>query len=110
MHVEGMEDAEADLVGSVRMLAGRGCLLSASMDLHGNVSRALVDLIDLFSAYRTAPHIDAEQTRAKVCRLLVTTLRRGWNLERAWVPIPVLLPGEMTSTLDDPGRSLCRGL
>ncbi|MFT5191005.1 MAG: microcystin degradation protein MlrC, partial [Verrucomicrobiales bacterium] len=110
MHIEGLNDAEADLVGSVRALVGDACLLGASMDLHGNVSAALVDQVDLFSAYRTAPHMDTLETREKVCRLLLETLHQGWQLERAWVPIPVLLPGEMTSTLDDPGQSLYAGL
>ena len=110
MNVEGMDDAEADLVSAIRAVVGRDCLLGASMDLHGNVSRALVDQIDLFSAYRTAPHIDTLETREKTCRRLLETLENGWQLERAWVPIPLLLPGEMTSTLDEPGRSLYAGL
>ena len=110
MNVEGLENAEADFVRAIRALAGPDCLLGASMDLHGNVSRELVDLIDLFSAYRTAPHIDTLETREKTCRLLLDTLENGWKLERAWVPIPLLLPGEMTSTLDEPGSSLYAGL
>ncbi len=110
MHVEGMTDVEADLVRAVRSVVGQDCLLGASMDLHGNVSRALVERVDVFSAYRTAPHIDTEITRARVCRLLRDALENRWTLERAWVAIPVLLPGEMTSTLDEPGRSLYRGL
>lgn len=110
MHVEGRQDAEADLVAAIRERVGSDCLLGASMDLHGNVSASLVAQVDLFSAYRTAPHIDEEATRAKGCRMLAESLREGWTLERAWVPIPVLLPGEMTSTLDEPGASLYAGL
>lgn len=91
MHVEGLDDAEADLVSAVREIAGSNCLLGASMDLHGNVSESLVSSVDLFSAYRTAPHIDTQETREKACRLLLDTLKNGWEVERAWVPIPVLL-------------------
>ncbi len=110
MNVEGMDDAEADLVDAIRAVAGPDCLFGASMDLHGNVSKALVNQVDLFSAYRTAPHIDKLETREKACRLLLETIENGWKLECAWVPIPLLLPGEMTSTLDEPGRSLYAGL
>lgn len=110
MHVEGLWDAEVDLVSAIRDVVGNDVLLGASMDLHGNVSRRLVDLVDLFSAYRTAPHIDTEATRQRVCRLMAQTLAAGGSLQRAWVPIPVLLPGEMTSTLDEPGRGLYEGL
>ena len=110
MNVERMDDAEVDLVSAIRAMAGQDCLLGASMDLHGNVSKELVDQVDLFSAYRTAPHIDTKKTREKACRFLLETLENDWKLERAWVPIPLLLPGEMTSTLDEPGRSLYAGL
>lgn len=110
MHVEGLLDIEADLISSIRKKVGEACLLGASMDLHGNVSEALAKQVDLFSAYRTAPHIDTTETREKVCRLLLKTLTNDWKLERAWIPIPVLLPGEMTSTLDEPGKSLYAGL
>ncbi len=110
MHVAGLDDAEADLVGAIRHLVGESCLLGASMDLHGNVSETLVRTVDLFSAYRTAPHLDEEATREKVCGLLSRCLCEGIRPTRAWVPIPVLLPGEMTSTLDEPGQSLYAGL
>ena len=110
MNVFGLDDAEADLVAAVRAVVGADCLLGASMDLHGNVSELLVNRVDLFSAYRTAPHIDEEETRAKVCGLLLKCLREGLKPIRAWVSIPVLLPGEMTSTLDEPGQSLYAGL
>ncbi len=110
MKVEGLPDAEADLAASVRMLIGEPCLISASMDLHGNISRELVETVDLFTAYRTAPHIDCEETREKACRLLLDALRNDWEPRRAFVPIPVLLPGEMTSTLDEPGKSLYSNL
>lgn len=110
MHVEDLEDAEADLAEAVRELAGPSVRLGASMDLHGNVSARLVETIDLFSAYRTAPHIDTEATREKVTRLLLEAVVHSWKLHRAWVPIPVLLPGECTSTLDEPGKSLYQNL
>src|SRR6185295_13115107 len=42
MNVLGMDDAEADLAAAIRDLVGPGCLISAGMDLHGNVSARLV--------------------------------------------------------------------
>ena len=39
MHVAGMEDAEGDLLSAIRHVVGEDCLLAASYDLHGNVSR-----------------------------------------------------------------------
>src|SRR5438874_949365 len=42
MAVEGLDDAEADLAEAVRAVVGPDCLISAGMDLHGNVSARLV--------------------------------------------------------------------
>lgn len=110
MHVEGLEDAEADFAGVVRAVVGREALLGASMDLHGNVSAELVGLVDLFSAYRTAPHEDEEDTRDRVWRMLGDCLRGVRRPVRVWAPVPVLLPGEKTSTQAEPGRSLFASL
>jgi microcystin degradation protein MlrC len=94
MFVEGMRDAEADLAGAVRALVGPDALIAASMDLHGNVSQAFVDQVDIITAYRTAPHRDMEATRQRACELLVQALQRGVRPQVALVPIPVLLVGD----------------
>lgn len=110
MHVEGMDDAEVDLVSSVRSCVGPRCVLGASTDLHGNISARLVERLDLITTYRTAPHIDEVKTREKACRLILRALTERSRPVRAWVGIPALLPGERTSTEFEPARSLYRGL
>src|ERR1700712_577347 len=99
MNVEGMDDAEADLAAAIRELVGAGCLISAGMDLHGNVSERLVALVDMFTAYRFAPHDDVLETREKTCAMLLDCLDQQIRPLRGWVRIPVILPGERTSTL-----------
>src|SRR5947207_12577445 len=47
MTVGGMIDAEGDLATAVREIVGAGCLISASMDPHGNMSLRLVGAVDL---------------------------------------------------------------
>ena len=106
MAVEGLDDAEADFIGAVRDLVGRNCLISASYDLHGNLSAAIMDQLDLISAYRTAPHEDALETRARAFQLLVNCLRRGNRPVKAFIPIPLLLSGERAMTIVEPGKSV----
>ena len=110
MNVQGMDDAEGDLAAAIRALVGPGCLISAGMDLHGNVSARLVELVDMFTAYRLAPHDDVLQTREKACALLMHCLDQRIRPLRAWVRIPVILPGERTSTLVEPGKSVYASL
>ncbi|MFI6484694.1 M81 family metallopeptidase [Nonomuraea sp. NPDC050663] len=106
MHVEGRDDVEAELAGRIRSVVGPGCPMAASMDLHGQVSRRFAELVELPTAYRTAPHVDVEETRERACRMLVECLRSGERPVRAWVRVPLLLPGERTSTRLEPARSI----
>lgn len=106
MSVEGLDDPEADLVERVRSVVGPRALLSAALDLHGNVSERLVAACDLLTGYRTAPHVDVDETRERAVRNLLTRLAHGGRPVTAWVPVPVLLPGEQTSTRVEPAASI----
>ena len=106
MFVEGMQDAEGDWISAARQIVGDRCLISASYDLHGNLSKRIIDTLDMLSAYRTAPHIDVEETMQRAYQLLIRCLREQIRPTIAWVPIPVLMPGERSSTVDEPAKSL----
>ncbi|MBB3658761.1 microcystin degradation protein MlrC [Rhizobium sp. BK650] len=106
MYVEGMEDAEGDWISSARALVGDDCMVSASYDLHGNVTQRILDALDMYSTYRTAPHIDVEETMRRAVSMLVKSLKTGIKPTLLWAPIPVVLPGERTSTVDEPAKSL----
>lgn len=106
MSVEGLDDAEGDLITAVRAVIGPGVLVSAAMDLHGNVSPTLFEGCDLLTCYRTAPHVDVWETRERALRNLLQCLADGVRPEKALVHVPVLLPGEMTSTREEPAASL----
>ncbi|MCB0020851.1 MAG: M81 family metallopeptidase, partial [Anaerolineales bacterium] len=110
MNVAGMDDAEGDWAVSVRQTVGPDCLISASMDLHGNISERFVAAIDMLTAYRTAPHIDVLETRAKACRMLMHCQAEGRRPQITRLPVPVLLPGERTSTEYEPAASIYAAL
>jgi microcystin degradation protein MlrC len=107
--VVGMDDMEGDLARAVRAVVGADCLISSGMDLHGNVSRELAETVDLLTTYRTAPHVDWQETKERAARNLLERLALPEGRRRpakAWVPVPILLPGEMTSTRQEPAASL----
>ncbi|KAE8143584.1 hypothetical protein BDV38DRAFT_289510 [Aspergillus pseudotamarii] len=113
MCVEGIDDAEVELLRRIRAVIGPDIIVSASMDLHGNVSRELVHELDLLTCYRTAPHVDELETKERACRNLVGLLIQASDTAggpvrplKAWIPVPILLPGEQTSTRIEPAKSL----
>jgi microcystin degradation protein MlrC len=106
MFVQGMEDAEGDWICAVRAAVGPRCKIAVSYDLHGNVTQKIVDAIDVFSTYRTAPHIDVEATMRRSVGMLVEAIAKGVSPFVLWCPVPVVLPGERTSTVDQPAKQL----
>jgi len=106
MTVEGLTDAEGDLASAIRAVVGAACLISAAMDPHGNMSRRLVGALDLATSHRMSPHEDAALTKQRAVENLVACLDRGIRPARAWVRVPVLLPGERACTRDEPAKSL----
>ncbi len=105
-YVEGMEDAEGDWVTAARAAVGSDVPITASYDLHGNLSPRIIDSLDFYSTYRTAPHIDVEETSRRSVSMLLRRLKTGERAGIVWCPIPVVLPGEKTSTVDEPAKSL----
>lgn len=108
MSVEGLIDAEGDYIKKVREVVGYKTIISTSMDLHGNVSKKLVNESDLITCYRMAPHEDAMESKQRALENLLERIENGKGkpIYKAWIPVPILLPGEQTSTRIDPGKKL----
>ena len=108
MSVEGVDDPEGDMIARIRAVVGDDTLISTSMDLHGNVSWRLAEESDLITAYRMAPHEDEVESRQRALENLVDRLETGAGRPayKAWIPVPILLPGEKTSTRVEPAKSL----
>jgi microcystin degradation protein MlrC len=106
MFVEDMQDADGDWIAAAREVVGPDCLMTASFDLHGSLSRRTIDTLDMLSAFRTAPHIDREETAQRACDMLVHCLDQQIRPTMVWSPIPVLMPGERSSTLYEPAKRL----
>lgn len=108
MSVEEVEDPEGDLIQKIREIVGNQVLVSTSMDLHGNVSKRLAKNSDLITCYRMAPHEDALESKQRAVQNLIDRLQSGLNKPKfkAYVKVPILLPGEKTSTRVEPAKSL----
>jgi microcystin degradation protein MlrC len=108
MSVVGLDDPEGDFIIRIREVIGRQTIISTSMDLHGNVSWRLAQNTDLITCYRMAPHEDALESKKRAVENLLYRIEsgKGKPAYKAWIPVPILLPGERTSTRIEPGKSL----
>lgn len=107
MSVPGLDDAEGYLIKGIRLAMGDDILVGACMDLHGNVSHDLFAMTDILTCYRMAPHEDAWVTRERAARTLVERVRSGKGKpKKSLVHVPILLPGEKTSTRMQPAARL----
>lgn len=107
MSVVGLDDPEGDFIVRIRKVVGKKTFISTSMDLHGNVSWRLAENSDLITCYRKAPHEDAMDTKQRAVVNLIDLIESGKGKPyKAYISIPVLLPGEKTSTRIEPGKSI----
>ncbi len=108
MSVVGLEDPEGDYILKIREVIGDEVMISTSMDPHGCVSRRLAENTDLITSYRMSPHEDRYISRHRAINNLLDRLENnlGKPKYKAMVNVPILLPGEKTSTRVEPGKSL----
>ncbi|MES2945184.1 MAG: M81 family metallopeptidase [Pseudomonadota bacterium] len=58
MVADGYDDCEGDLLAHVRAIVGPDVVVGATLDLHGNLSAAMVANADLLVSYKEYPHTD----------------------------------------------------
>lgn len=104
MVTEHLEDGEGELLARVRAVAGAVPVVAA-LDLHANVSDAMVEHADALVAYRTYPHIDLAETGAR-CLPLLEHRMAGRALAKAHRKLDFLIPLPWQCTTIEPGRSL----
>ena len=105
LHVEDYPDAQVDFIEGIRKVVGEDVLVAASFDLHGNISQEFMNGLNIISAYRTAPHVDGEETRLRTVKLLFEALHQDYSPRVAHINIPILIPGEKGITSVEPVKS-----
>lgn len=104
MVTEHLEDGEGELLRRIRAVAPDLPVVCA-LDLHANVSDAMVRHADAFVAYRTYPHIDLAETGARCLPLLEERLRHG-RLSAFHRKGAYLIPLPWQCTTIEPARGL----
>ncbi|MFG1357340.1 M81 family metallopeptidase [Xanthobacter pseudotagetidis] len=103
---EGEDDPEGELIARLRAVVGAELPIVASLDLHANVSRRMLDLADALTAYRTYPHIDMAETGRRAAALLEKRLALGRRETMAMRRLPFLLSLNVQCTMMEPAASI----
>ncbi len=105
--VEGIEDLEGDLAASIRALTGPDIPLVVPLDLHGNITTAMGESIDLMLGVHEYPHTDMFERGVEAITSLPVLVDRRWRPTTHVHQVPLLLP---TSTTDEGPAATIRDL
>jgi len=102
--VEGIQDLEGELASRVRDLVGPAVPITASFDLHGNITQDMCDALNGVFACHQYPHIDLH-TQAEAAVEHAVAMVRSKQLARCVVVnAPLLLP--TTTTFEGIGATM----
>lgn len=101
-----LDDPEGELLARIRAVVGSQVPIVASLDLHANVTQAMLTVADALVAYRTYPHVDMKDTGALAAMLLARRLARGSREPLAVRRLDFLLPLNAQSTMTAPADAV----
>ncbi|WP_341895270.1 M81 family metallopeptidase [Ferrovibrio terrae] len=94
-------DPDGTVFRAVREIVGADVPVVATLDLHANVSPAMVELADILVAYRENPHTDMPDRGADCARHLKAMLG-GMKPHAAFVKLPFIPPSTSQNTKSGP--------
>lgn len=106
MVAEHLDDGEGELIARVRRVVGPDVPIAASLDLHGNTTRLMVEEADLLVAFRTYPHVDMADTGRRAAEGLDALMERRKPFAKAFRRLPYLVPIPWQCTDIEPARTL----
>ena len=95
------DDPEGDLIAAVRTLVGPHVPIVASLDMHANVTKKMVENADGLVAFTRYPHDDCKTTGERAARLLLDLVSGGKNAAMAFAKVPLLASGVRGMTFGD---------
>jgi len=106
MAADGHPDVEGEILQALRGIVGPGIPIVATLDLHANMTREMVEASDALVLYHTAPHIDVFETGQRGAKVLSRILLEGAKPVTAFQKIPCVLSAERANTQAASGVSV----
>jgi len=106
MVCEHVDDGEGEILARVRKLVGAGVPVVASLDLHANVTRRMIQCADAVTIYRTYPHVDMAATGARAAQRLLDIARGRGLASKAFHVFDYLTPLPSQCTFAEPAKRI----
>ncbi|MCB1694216.1 MAG: M81 family metallopeptidase [Pseudomonadales bacterium] len=94
--VDGISDLEGDLVRSIRDVVGEAVPITATFDLHGNITQDMADALDGGFACHQYPHIDLHHRAREAILLIKRMLEENFRPVLHVETLPLLMPTTTT--------------
>lgn len=94
-------DADGTLLKRIRAVVGPNVPVIATLDLHANLSPAMVQSTDLLCAYLTNPHVDQYERGQEAARAMLEMFA-GMRTAKAYIHLPILPPSVALLTKQGP--------
>ena len=95
MSAEDEYDVEGDLLDAIRKEWGEDVLIAVSLDHHGNITKRIVESVNVLVGYHTEPHIDMFETGYKTAKILFSALKGSTKPVIAWRKLPMISSGDL---------------
>lgn len=94
LDVEFIGSAETFIVTCVREIVGPDVPISTGLDMHANNTYTMISQCNVMYGFRTAPHIDVEETHIRAAKLLMKAVNENVLPHTEVIRIPYIMPGE----------------
>jgi len=109
MRVEGIGEAEQDLLTSIREIHPTLPVIT-SLDMHATLTKRMFGALDGMVGYKCAPHTDTYETGIHAALMMIRSLEEGFKPASSACRIPMLVAGEQSETSVEPMISLIKEL
>jgi microcystin degradation protein MlrC len=109
MQVEGVGSGDAALVHAIRTLVGPRIPIAVAADFHAVLPDGFFRDVNVFHAFRTAPHTDHADTERRAARGLLRCMGEGIRPRIAAVRVPILA-ADAAVTAREPLASLMKDI
>lgn len=100
-----VEDGEGELLRRLRAIAPE-MPVAVTLDMHTNLTAAMVENADAVIGYKTYPHTDMYDVGRQIAEVLWAKIEGRAKPVMAWGPAPILAQTLCMGTADEPMKSL----